>query len=78
MRFGFVNWTVLREPWYPVRGDFIQGQPGWDSIADRGSLEACAPEFWPFAGPSLVGMAIKTVGQALELLGPGGPEKKAF
>ena len=42
---------------------------------DRGSLEACAPEFWPLVGPSLVGTAVETVGPALELLGPGGPKK---
>ena len=36
------------------------------------------PEFWPLMGPSLVGMAIETVGLALELLGLGGPEKKLF
>ena len=34
-----------------------------------------APEFWPFADPSLVGTTVETVGPALELLGPGGPEK---
>ena len=33
------------------------------------------PEFWPLAGPSFVGTAIETIGPALELLGPGGPEK---
>ena len=33
------------------------------------------PEFRPLMGPSLVGMAVETVGPALELLGPGGPEK---
>ena len=36
---------------------------------------ACAPEFWPLAGPSLVGTVVKTIGIALEFLGPGGPEK---
>ena len=44
-------------------------------MADRESLEARAPEFWPLAGPSLVGTAIEAIGPALELLGPGGPEK---
>ena len=33
------------------------------------------PEFWPLAGPSLIGTAIETIGPALKLLGPGGPEK---
>ena len=42
---------------------------------DRDSLEARAPEFWPLAGPSLVGTAVETIGLALKLLGPGGPEK---
>ena len=44
-------------------------------MVDQDSLEVCVPEFWPLAGPSLVGTAIETVGPALELLGPGGPEK---
>ena len=42
---------------------------------DQDSLEARAPEFWPLAGPSLVGTAVETIGPALELLGLGGPEK---
>ena len=44
-------------------------------MADRDSLEVCVPEFWPLMGPSLVGMIVKTIGLALELLGPSGPEK---
>ena len=42
---------------------------------DRGSLEARAPKFWPLAGPSLVGIAVETIGPALKLLGPGRSEK---
>ena len=42
---------------------------------ERDSLEARAPEFWPLAGPSLVGTAVETIGQALKLLGLGRPEK---
>ena len=38
-------------------------------------LEVRVPEFWPLTGPSLIGTAIKTIGPALELLGPGGLEK---
>ena len=44
-------------------------------MADRDSLEARVHEFWPLTGPSLVGTAVETIGSALELLGPGGPEK---
>ena len=33
------------------------------------------PEFWLFIGPSLVGTIVENIGPALELLGPGGPEK---
>ena len=43
---------------------------------DRDSPEARAPEFWPLAVPALVGTAAETIGPALELLGPGGPEKR--
>ena len=42
---------------------------------DRDSLEVCVPEFWPLTGPSLVGMAVETIGPALELLGSGELEK---
>ena len=42
---------------------------------DRDSLEARVPEFWPLTGPILVGMAVETIGPALEFLGLGGPEK---
>ena len=44
----------------------------------QGFLEACVPELWPLVGPSLVGTTVETVGQALELLGLGGLEKKPF
>ena len=43
---------------------------------DRDSLEARAPDFWPLVGPSFVGTAVQIIGLALELLGPGGPEKR--
>jgi len=36
------------------------------------------PELWPLVGPSLVGTAVKTVGSAFGLLGPGRLEKKLF
>ena len=45
------------------------------SSSDRDSLEARAPEFWPLAGPSLIGTAVETIGPTLKLLGLGGPEK---
>ena len=33
------------------------------------------PEFWSLTGPSIIGTAVETIGPALELLGPGRPEK---
>ena len=36
------------------------------------------PEFWPLMGPSLIGTAVETIRPALELLGPGEPEKRHF
>ena len=36
------------------------------------------PEFLPLVGPSLDGTAVETVGLALGLLGPGGPEKSSL
>ena len=75
VRFSFCQLDILKETLVSRSWGFVQGQPGWDSIADRGSLEARAPEFWPLTGPSLVGTAVETVGPALELLGPCGLEK---
>ena len=71
----FDNWIVLKGTLVSRSWGFVQGQPGWDSIADRGSLGARAPEFWPLMGPSLVGTAVETIGPALELLGLGRLEK---
>ena len=75
VRFGFCQLDSLKEALVSLSRGFIQGLPGWDLITHRGSLEACVPEFRPLMGPSLVGMAVETVGPALELLGPGGLEK---
>ena len=74
--FGFfVNLDRLKEILVSRSRGFAQGLPGWDLIAHRGSLEACAPQFWLLVGPSLVGTVVETIGPALELLGLGGPEK---
>jgi len=78
VRFSICQLDNLKEILVSHLWGFIQGLIGWDLITHRGSLEACVPEFCPLVGPSLVGMAVETVGPALELLGLGGPDKKLF
>ena len=44
----------------------------------QGPTDARVPKTWSLVGPSLVGMAVETVGLALGLVGPGGPDKRPF
>ena len=57
---------------------FHPGLAWLGSIVDRDPPAARVPNSWLLVGPSLVGTAVETIGPAIGLLGPDGPEKKLF